>query len=663
MRKVASGRRLALALVLSGVAAGWGCRSATIPPSEEGGGLFSWERTLDEAGRSAAREHAAYATGLHHEAKGEGEAAEACYRAALAEAPGEGRYAVRVASALLQQGKVREALEFAEERAAERPGEAATRQWLAKAYAKAEEWGKAREHARAAVDADGRDPEGWLLLAAVEERGEGSEMALATLEEGIGKAEPPTALRQRIIHLTSRELAEEPDDSEKSKAGRRKMTEELRAVDRETPGDEETLHLLSMLLLLEGEADEGLRTLARYGRVRSGGDGEESWQFAAQLTPPEHVAATVAVLRALREEGAAPEESWLLEAALWEKAGNAAAAAEALRSALAESPHDVGLWKRYASAFNVDDPARMVRILKEALKANPGHPELLELRGVGYCLLHRYSAAERDLLRAAEGFEAGEGAGPQKRFHLALALVLTRTGKHAQAAEWLSRAVEDGGSGALEAFAGDSSFVPPRPHRSMIRTLQAYAAAREAAGDDEGAALGHMMLAMSHMDHGEYRAAAKEFEKNAAYYPDPDAVPAKFAFMRAVALDLGGKKAEAEERLEALTAAHPRYAEAQNYLAYTWAVEGRRLDEAKRRIDQALAVEPYNAAYLDTMAWVLYRLGEFEEALENIVLADRLRPGDAEIHGHMEAIRAALEGEGEDGAGAGDDKPAGDAGE
>ena len=647
-RRVASGRRLALALAVVGAAAGWGCRSATVPPSGEDGGLFSWADTLDEAGRSAARAHAAYATGLHHEAMGEGAEAEAWYRKALEASPEEGRYAVRVASALLQQGRVREALEFAEGRAAAKPDEAGTRRWLAGAYAEAKEWGKAATHARAAVEASPGDPAGWLLLSLVEEKGPGGvPAAMAVLEEGIGRADPPTELRRRLVHLSSHELEGLPDEAPESLAVHARIIEQLRAVDRESPGDENTLQLLSAMLLARGEAEEGLRTLARYGRLRADDDGDPAWQLAAALIPAERVEETAAALRKLRETGEAPADSWLLEAALWEKAGNPEAEGKALERAVEESPHDIGLWVRYATAFN-DDPERMAGILKEGLKANPGEPKLLELRGVAQCLLHRYSAAKRDLLRAAEGFEAGKGAGggPNEKFPLALALVLTRTGQHAEAAKWLARAVEDHGKPAIESFAGDSLFVPPRGHRGLVKTLQAFAEERAAAGDGEGAAAGHVYLALSHLDHGEYRAAAREFEKNESYYPDPVSIPAKLSFMHAVALDLGGKKAEAEERMETLTDIHPRYAEAQNYLAFTWAEQSRRLDEALLRVKLALVVEPYNAAYLDTLAWVLHRLGEQEEAWENILLAERLRPGDPEIEAHKEAIREALEGGG-----------------
>jgi tetratricopeptide (TPR) repeat protein len=59
-----------------------------------------------------------------------------------------------------------------------------------------------------------------------------------------------------------------------------------------------------------------------------------------------------------------------------------------------------------------------------------------------------------------------------------------------------------------------------------------------------------------------------------------------------------------------------------NYLGYLLADEGKRLDEARGLIEKALFIDPENAAYLDSMGWVLYRLRDFDgakEYLENAV--------------------------------------------
>ena len=59
----------------------------------------------------------------------------------------------------------------------------------------------------------------------------------------------------------------------------------------------------------------------------------------------------------------------------------------------------------------------------------------------------------------------------------------------------------------------------------------------------------------------------------------------------------------------------PGHALANNALGYSWAVESKNLDRAYKMIEKAVQAEPDNPAYLDSMGWVLYKLGRFEEAV------------------------------------------------
>jgi tetratricopeptide (TPR) repeat protein len=60
---------------------------------------------------------------------------------------------------------------------------------------------------------------------------------------------------------------------------------------------------------------------------------------------------------------------------------------------------------------------------------------------------------------------------------------------------------------------------------------------------------------------------------------------------------------------------HPGDAQAANYLGYMWAEAGIRLDSAKTLIEAALKKDPNNGAYLDSYAWVFYKIGDYEKAL------------------------------------------------
>lgn len=59
----------------------------------------------------------------------------------------------------------------------------------------------------------------------------------------------------------------------------------------------------------------------------------------------------------------------------------------------------------------------------------------------------------------------------------------------------------------------------------------------------------------------------------------------------------------------------------QNTLSYLWAEKGINLDQAEKLVRSALKKYPENAAYLDTLAWVLYRKKQYPQAKMEILKA------------------------------------------
>ena len=72
---------------------------------------------------------------------------------------------------------------------------------------------------------------------------------------------------------------------------------------------------------------------------------------------------------------------------------------------------------------------------------------------------------------------------------------------------------------------------------------------------------------------------------------------------------------KAIREMEGLLADHPRDSEVLNALGYTLADRGMRLEEAHGHISLALELAPGSPAIVDSMGWVLYRLGRKEEAV------------------------------------------------
>lgn len=78
-------------------------------------------------------------------------------------------------------------------------------------------------------------------------------------------------------------------------------------------------------------------------------------------------------------------------------------------------------------------------------------------------------------------------------------------------------------------------------------------------------------------------------------------------------------------------------AQALNALGYTLADRTDRYQEALGYIEQALALLPDDAAVLDSMGWVQFRLGDFTKALEFLRRAYQLNP-DPEIAAHLSEV-------------------------
>ena len=75
-----------------------------------------------------------------------------------------------------------------------------------------------------------------------------------------------------------------------------------------------------------------------------------------------------------------------------------------------------------------------------------------------------------------------------------------------------------------------------------------------------------------------------------------------------------------------------------NNLAYVLASQGTELLRAKKLAMKAVAAEPANAGYLDTLGWILFRMGEYENAGEILEKAVGMDPGESEIFDHLSQV-------------------------
>jgi tetratricopeptide (TPR) repeat protein len=93
--------------------------------------------------------------------------------------------------------------------------------------------------------------------------------------------------------------------------------------------------------------------------------------------------------------------------------------------------------------------------------------------------------------------------------------------------------------------------------------------------------------------------------------------------------------AGAMRQMEEVLKRDPKHARALNYVGYTWAEEGRNLEEAKIYIEQAVALLPQDGFVRDSLGWVYYQLGDFPAAVRELELAVALSPDDPTIYEHL----------------------------
>lgn len=113
---------------------------------------------------------------------------------------------------------------------------------------------------------------------------------------------------------------------------------------------------------------------------------------------------------------------------------------------------------------------------------------------------------------------------------------------------------------------------------------------------------------------------------------------------REILFRLAGLEVRSERFEEALgwfrrlLEAHPNDAPALNEAGYLCADRGIHLEESLAWTSRAAALDPGNAAYLDSYGWSLYRLGRLEESLEQLRRAYALDDSQAEVGVHLAIV-------------------------
>ena len=113
-------------------------------------------------------------------------------------------------------------------------------------------------------------------------------------------------------------------------------------------------------------------------------------------------------------------------------------------------------------------------------------------------------------------------------------------------------------------------------------------------------------------------------------------------FRLGVVLDRMGERHDSISHMEKVIELDPDDATALNYLGYTLAEMGVRLEEAEEFIRRALELKPGDGYFTDSLGWVYFKMGRHKEALQWIQRALESLPDDPLITEHLGDTYAAL---------------------
>jgi tetratricopeptide (TPR) repeat protein len=132
-----------------------------------------------------------------------------------------------------------------------------------------------------------------------------------------------------------------------------------------------------------------------------------------------------------------------------------------------------------------------------------------------------------------------------------------------------------------------------------------------------------------------YAEATLAYDKALALYGPPQDSHWIVYYARGITHEREDRWPEAEADFRQALALRPNQPSVLNYLGYSMVEMQINLDEALEMIERAVAAQPNSGYITDSLGWVLYRMGEYMEAVGYMERAVELMPVDPIINDHL----------------------------
>lgn len=552
------------------------------------------------------------------------------YKAAMAADPESGHLANELADLYLQTGQLRTAVAEFEERVKRNPNDLNARRILAKFYtARLREGSQTRlnqEMLNAAIDQYSRvvglapnDIEAWLMLGRLEKANQNS--------PGAEKAFKQALLLDSENEDAMTGLAMVYGDLGDT-AGASEM---LKKVAQKNPN----LRTLTTLAGTYEQMKEYALAAETYGRAlemnRENTDLKRA--YAQALFTAEDYGKAQQVFEELAREDANDLLANLRLSQIYRQKRQYAQAREYATRARQLDPNNIEI--RYNEVALLEAEGKTldaITLMRQMVDSIPATTNSISERSNRVILLERLGILHRmaeQTPEAVAAFREVLKTDPEVGARASAQIIDTlRAGKDfATAEQELDYALERYGDDRLVRVVGSNLYA------DLGRFDRAEAMLKKLMGGEQDR---ETLLSLAHVhekarNYKEMERVINQAEKLSRTEDEKEAV----YFLRGAMFEKMKKFDKAEAEFRRVLALNPNSASALNYLGYMLADRNERLSEALEMIQKAVDMDPFNAAYLDSLGWVFYRLNRLEEAEDYLRRSLERGSRDPTVHDHL----------------------------
>lgn len=133
----------------------------------------------------------------------------------------------------------------------------------------------------------------------------------------------------------------------------------------------------------------------------------------------------------------------------------------------------------------------------------------------------------------------------------------------------------------------------------------------------------------------DFSKAAEAYDRALGLFETPDESQWFSYYARGICHERLGEWRAAETDFRTALDLNPGQPQVLNYLGYSLVEKQEKLDEALSMIEQAVQARPNSGYIVDSLGWVLFRLGRYEEAVGHMERAAELMPVDPVVNDHL----------------------------